>query len=297
MVPSPTLTPSAQGHAYARAALLGNPSDGFGGRTLAVAIPAMAARVTLDAGSGTALIDAAIARFNRTAGTSVPAGGTLRTTIPREVGLGGSSAIVIATLRALCAQTGFELGADELATMALAVETDDLGIAAGPQDRFVQAHEGLLYMDFAAGARCEPLDPALLPPLFVAYARDGAAPSAGVHGDLRQRFDSGEERARSLLARIAALAERGRDALFAGRGVELGELMRRNFELRAELLELDPRHMRMIEVARELGAAANYAGSGGSIVGVLPEGLDPASLSRAFAAAGCECFRPGFPAG
>ena len=61
-------------------------------------------------------------------------------------------------------------------------------------------------------------------------------------------------RARSLLAGIAELAERGRAALLAGRGAELGELMARNFELRAELLDLEPRHLRMIELARELGA-------------------------------------------
>ncbi len=288
------------GHAHARAALLGNPSDGFGGRTLALTIESMGARVTLGGGE-VALIDAAIERFNRTTGASVPIGGTVRTTIPREVGLGGSSAIVIATLRALCAHTETELAPGELAAMALAVEADDLGIAAGPQDRFVQAHGGLLYMDFAAGARCEPLDPALLPPLFLAYAADAAEPSAAVHGDLRRRFDSGELRARSLLAGIAELAERGRAALLAGRGAELGELMTRNFELRAELLDLEPRHLRMIELARELGAGANYAGSGGAIVGVVPDDVGVDGLRAAFAAAGCELAELGparrFPVG
>ena len=43
-----------------------------------------------------------------------------------------------------------------------------------------------------------------------------------MHGDLRRRFDSGEPGARSLLAGIAELAERGRAALLAGRGAELG---------------------------------------------------------------------------
>ena len=210
----PPLTAS-HGYAHARAALLGNPSDGFGGRTLALTIESMAAQVTLDAGSDTALIDAAIARFNRTSGASVPAAGPLRTTIPREVGLGGSSAIVIATLRALCAHTGFELAPDELAEMALAVEADDLGIAAGPQDRYVQAHGGLLYMDFAGGARCEPLDPGLLPPLFFAYA---ATPRAVVGRPRRPAVALRVRRpARPLAAdRIADLAERGRAALLAG---------------------------------------------------------------------------------
>ena len=98
-----------RGEALARAALLGNPSDGFGGKTLGFAIAGMGARVTLGAdepeaeaaGAG-ALIAAAIARFNRITASRCPRRGSVRTEIPREVGLGGSSAIVIATLRALC---------------------------------------------------------------------------------------------------------------------------------------------------------------------------------------------------
>ena len=64
--------------------------------------------------------------------------------------------------------------------------------------------------------------------------------------------------------------------------------MDRNFDLRAELVELDPRHVRMIELARELGAAANYAGSGGAIVGIVPAGGGLERLREAFAAEGCE---------
>ncbi len=285
----------ARGEARARAALLGNPSDGFGGKTIGFAIAGMSATVTIgddepetgadDAG---ALIEAAVARFNRVAGESVRPRASLRTEIPREVGLGGSSAIVIATLRALCKRCGVRLEPAALAGLALAIETEDLGIAAGPQDRLIQAHGALLFMDFSAGERCEPLDPALLPPLFVAYDRDASAPSSGVHGDLRARYEAGDPATRATLSRIAELAGRGRDALLAGRVAELGELMAANFELRAELIELEPRHVRMIELARELGAPANYAGSGGAIVGIVPPGRRLARLRDAFAAAGCD---------
>ena len=50
---------------------------------------------------------------------------TWRTSIPRAVGLGGSSAIVIAVLKAL----GCALPPDELAALALAIEVDeDFGV-------------------------------------------------------------------------------------------------------------------------------------------------------------------------
>jgi glucuronokinase len=152
----------------------------------------------------------------------------------------------------------------------------------------VQAHEGFVYMDFADdGPRCERLDPALLPPLFCASREDAAAPSGGVHGDLRRRFDAGDPRVRALLGRIADLAERGRNALLAGRAAKLGGLMTCNFELRSQLLELEPTHVRMVELARELGAGANYAGSGGAIVGVARDEADIERLREAFAAEGC----------
>ena len=169
----------ASGRAHARAALAGNPSDGYGGAVLAVSVADFAAHAEVARRRGrvsdppSALVDAAVARFGRG-----PCAVRWRTDVPREVGLAGSSAIVTATVRALCALHGHALEPDALAAMALAVETEDLGIAAGPQDRYAQAHEGLVLMDFAgARPRVERLDPALLPPLYLAWhpARRGLA--------------------------------------------------------------------------------------------------------------------------
>src|SRR6266700_1848727 len=98
----------ADGRAAARAALAGNPSDGYGGAVLAVALPQLAATVTASPGSGrvqpaSELVSATVARFAR---LELPdargADLSWRTTIPLTVGLGGSSAIVIAALSALC---------------------------------------------------------------------------------------------------------------------------------------------------------------------------------------------------
>ena len=48
MKDSPAATPStARGRAFARAALLGNPSDGFGGKTLGFTFAELEAEVTL----------------------------------------------------------------------------------------------------------------------------------------------------------------------------------------------------------------------------------------------------------
>jgi glucuronokinase len=200
---------------------------------------------------------------------------------------------VIATLRAAAELSGARLAPAALARLALAAETEELGIPAGLQDRVVQSYEGLVSMNFAADAddQFELLDPALLPPLFIAYRDDASQPSRAVHAALRDRARAGERLLAETMAEIAALAERGRAALLAGDRDELGSLMLDNVERRARIVDLDPRHLRMVELAASLGAPSNYAGSGGAIVGLAPpDGLR--RLRAAFAAEGCEVIEP-----
>jgi glucuronokinase len=284
----------ASGSAHARAALAGNPSDGFGGAVLACCIGELrawasaehATEATSDPPS--ALVDAAIARFGRG-----PCAVRWGTDVPREVGLGGSSAIVTAAVRALCALHGHALQAGELAEIVLAVEVEDLGIAAGPQDRYAQAYGGLLLMDFAGPEpRVERLDPALLPPLYLAWRADAAETSHTVHGGLRERAT--EPAVRHAMARLAGHARAARDALLAGDGAGFAASLDGSFDEREALLELDPRHVAMVRAAREAGASANYAGSGGAIVGTLPP-AGPEPVARALTSLGCEVIAPGIP--
>ena len=284
----------ALGSASARAALAGNPSDGYGGAVLAVCVPRLAAHAEATPATDplsdppSALVDATIARFGRG-----PCAVRWATTVPREVGLGGSSAIVTATVRALCALHGHALAPDELAEMVLAVEVEDLGIAAGPQDRYAQAHEGLVLMDFAgARPRVERLDPALLPALYLAWRSDAAETSHAVHGGLRDRAD--EPPVRAGMERLAGHARAAGDALGGGDHAAFARALDASFDERAALLELDPRHIAMVHAARDAGASANYAGSGGAIVGTLPPG-GLAPVASALSALGCEVIALSLP--
>ena len=107
---------------------------------------------------GADLVSAAVMRLQRVTGAPVSAS-EIRwgTNIPRSVGLAGSSAIVIAVLRALCASHAIALAPDALARLALEVETEELGIAAGLQDRIAQVYGGVTFMDFGSPHRFEPL--------------------------------------------------------------------------------------------------------------------------------------------
>jgi glucuronokinase len=281
----------ATGRAFARAALAGNPSDGYGGAVLAVCVPALPAhaearparRATSDPPS--ALVDAAVARFARG-----PCAVRWRTAVPREVGLAGSSAIVTATVRALCKLHDRALHPDDLAELVLAVEVEDLGIAAGPQDRYAQAHEGLVLMDFGGPRpRVARLDLALLPPLYLAWRTDAAQASHAVHGGLSER--AGEAAVRAAMARLAGHARAASDALQARDHAAFAAAIDGSYDERAALIDLDPRHVAMVDAARRAGASANYAGSGGAIVGTLPPtGAPP--LEAALRPLGCKVIAP-----
>jgi glucuronokinase len=294
----------AQGAALARAALAGNPSDGYGGAVLAVTLPAWRAEAhavsapSLTIEPANALVEATIARLAR---EREPAalGTSLRwsTSIPQRVGLGSSSALVIAVLRALCKLHRVELDPSRLAELALAVETDDMGIVAGLQDRVAQAYEGLTFMEFGAAAGngragvYERLDPGLLPPLVIAWRAEAAGHSGDIHAKLRERYDRGEPVARDAMAALADAARGAREALAQRDPGRFGRCVDRTFDLRAELFALDELCVEMIDVARGCGASANYTGSGGAIVAVCRDEPHADTVAAALGRIGCGVVR------
>jgi len=297
--------------AHPRAAIAGNPSDGYGGKTIAFTFRDFAARVILYEWhemeivlsendrcrfpsldglvedvhlhgyyGGLRLVKASIKRFAdylRENGISTDAGSfSIRygSDIPRQVGLAGSSAIVTATFRALCEFHGVVIAKERLPSIILATEREELGIAAGLQDRVAQVYGGLVYMDFAPEhfARMghglyEPLPVECLRNIYVAYRTNLSKVSGAIHGNLRARYDAGEPEVIRTIGEIADVAAAAREALLAGRQDELRRLVDRNVDLRAALYDIGPGNRELVEAARAAGASANMAGSGGCIVG------------------------------
>lgn len=300
-------------HAFARAGLLGNPSDGYFGRTLSVALRNFRATVNLEESTelriepdatddsvfrsmedlassvtyqgyygGARLLKATIKTLHdycRRHGVALPARNftvRYRSSIPRQVGLAGSSAIATAALRALLEFFELDIRKEEQPNLILAAETEELGITAGLQDRVVQVYEGLVYMDFSRhlmediGHGCyEGLDARLLPRMFVAYRAQPAKVSGRVLNDLRMRWERRDAELLETLDRIAELASKGRDALLEGRQDQFPRLMNQNFDLRRRIMRIDERDLAMVEAARALGASAKLTGSGGAIIGVF----------------------------
>ena len=197
--------------AQARVGLLGNPSDIYGGRGLGFSVAGLTATVQLAPATASTrpneLFEAAwtvMERELRAAGcdpTDRPYELTFASDIPYQGGLSGSSALVIAALRAWARWFGAPLAARRIAALALEVENEVLGIRAGPLDRVVQAHDGLLSMDFARpfepGA-AQRLDDALLPPMLLAWHGEPGESSGDVHAPVYARFESGDEVAATI---------------------------------------------------------------------------------------------------
>ncbi|XP_024300628.1 glucuronokinase with putative uridyl pyrophosphorylase isoform X1 [Oncorhynchus tshawytscha] len=322
---------------YARVGLMGNPSDGFNGKTIAMTISNFWAEVTLmesqalvllphplndptEFGSlqdlycisrkegylgGLRLLQATCKKFYQFCSKQGIAltkqNFTLKydTNIPRQVGLAGSSAIVSATLKCLMKFyniTESDLPKPTRANFILNVETDELFITAGLQDRVVQVYEGLVYMDFSKQLMDEqgygdyiPMDMSSLPPFWLAYLSD-PSDSGRIHSNVRQRWLNGEAEVVDAMKSFAGLTDQARVALQGMDWSRLAQLMDENFALRRSVYTEDclgPGNLKMVQLARQFGSAAKLPGSGGAVVGLCLDQVRLVEMRRAFQEAGC----------
>ncbi|KAK9123677.1 hypothetical protein Sjap_013279 [Stephania japonica] len=210
------------------------------------------------------------------------------TNIPRQTGLSGSSAIVCAALSCLLDfyKVRHLVKVDVRPNLILDAEKE-LGIVAGLQDRVAQVYGGLVYMDFRKEYMDKwgygvyvPMDSSLLPPLYLIYA-ENPSDSGKVHSTVRKRWLDGDEFIISTMNKVADIALEGRDALLAKNYSKLVALMNKNFDLRRVMFgddALGSMNIEMVEVARRVGAASKFTGSGGAVVAFCPDGPSQVKL-------------------
>lgn len=171
--------------AYPRAALIGNPSDGYFGKTIAFTFKNFEARVELQESKllriipcerenlqfnsvshltdevkqygyygGVRLIKSAIKTLSEyCAEHDIKLHDknftlTYSSSIPGRLGLAGSSAIITAAVNAMMQFYGIDIPKPILANLILAVEKKELHIGAGLQDRVAQVYGRPVYMNF-----------------------------------------------------------------------------------------------------------------------------------------------------
>ncbi len=324
--------------AYPRAGLVGNPSDGYFGKTISFAFRNFEAAMTLWESpelellpsrrdhsvfdnlaslhsdvknhgyyGGFRLLKASAKRFLdycRERGIQLDDRNfTLRysSNIPSQVGLAGSSALITACVRALMGFYNVTMSRHSLANLVLEVETQELGIPAGLQDRVSQAYQGLVFMNFdrslmeARGyGEYEPLDVAKLPPIYVAFREDLSEGTEVFHNDLRMRWNSGDEDVVQAMDYWAKLAADFRDAMNASDVASMHRIINANFDKRSSLYDVGEGNREMVATARSAGASANFAGSGGAITGICENEEVFKKLQSAFEQHGIRVIRPDF---
>jgi glucuronokinase len=307
---------------YARVGLMGNPSDGFYGKTLSACIRNFHAKVVLMESpklviiphnifdpteffslqdleetskrdgyyGGIRLIYATCKRFSeycRENGIVLEERNftvIYDTNIPRQVGLGGSSAIIVSLLHALMEFYGLtdqDIPLEIQPNLVLSVETEELGIKAGLQDRVIQTYGGAVYMDFdeeimedLGHGLYERIDPNLLPNMFLAYIEGSGKDSGKMHNEVRFRFNRGDRDIIDAMSEFAGFAFEAKEALECGNYDYFGVLMDMNFDLRRKIYgdkAIGHRDLKMITIARSLGAPIKFPGSGGAVVGMYED--------------------------
>jgi glucuronokinase len=323
-------------YGYARAGLLGNPSDGYFGKTIAFAMTNFRARVLLYPSArleikpgkadlpvfenledlyqttrwrgyygGIRIIQALLVRlmdYCREHGVELADRNfTIEydSNVPQRLGLGGSSAIITAALRALNTYFALEVPLPVQANLALETETIELGVPAGLQDRVVQMYQGLMYMDFARQhmesqgyGKYERLNPALLPNVYVAYRTSLSEGTEIFHNNVRERWRRGDSEVVEAMKIWASFAEEGRQALLAGDHDALDRLVDANFDLRSRIYRISEGNLEMVQTARSVGATSKFAGSGGAVVGTYKDDAMFERLSAAMQRVGVAVVKP-----
>jgi glucuronokinase len=325
--------------AYARAGLLGNPSDGYNGKTISIIVRNFWAEVVLYEWDSVDIVqsknDRARFRSIHDLAQDVRLHGyyggirlikaTIKgfvdycrkrniklhdrnfsvryeTNIPRQVGLAGSSSIIVATLRCLMEFYRIDIPIEQQPSLVLSVETEELGISAGLQDRVIQCYEGVVYMDFDRSVErvvdgvtfyaYEMLDPDLLPPIYVAYHNELSEPTEAFHNDIRGRYDCGESLVVDAMKHFGRLTAQGREVLLSRDWKRLSALIDENFDTRRSIYKLPAWQVNMVETARRCGASAKFAGSGGAIIGVYRDETMFNELYDRMAAIGSDTIKP-----
>lgn len=320
---------------YPRAALIGNPSDGFYGKTIAFPFNNFHVEAKLIEREGILMRQASDEIFESinsfyahyvSQGNQNPKHilyATVKkfldyckaekiilhdrgfeiefdTTIPREVGLAGSSAIITAVLRNLLEFYNVTIPIVQQANLILEVETQEMGISAGLQDRVVLAYGRPIYMNFnkqlmdsRGYGDYQAIQATLFESIFIAYRIEEAEGSEVVHNDLRARFDNGDEMVHSVMLALSGLTDDFLSALKQGAAAaKLGEYINKNFNLRQSICHISKNNLEMINLARSVGASAKFTGSGGAIIGNYSSNKMYNELENVFKNKGIQIFKP-----
>ncbi len=208
--------------------------------------------------------------------------------IPRAMGLGGSSALAVAILRALDAQ--FNLGLDNNRINELAYECEKAahGTPSGVDNTVATYGTPLRYQKTDKGPVFRDLR--LTEPLQLVVGITGQESlTADTVAQVRNAWTQHPDRYNSIFDQIGSLTEAAQVALEQGKTGDLGDLMNVCHGYLNALQLSTPELEELIHIARSngaLGAKLTGGGGGGSMIALCPDNQD--AVARAMQTAGYE---------
>ena len=196
----------------------------------------------------------------------------LASEIPPGTGLGSSSTVAVAIIKAVGTALGRNMDKYELAELACHIEIEKLGEPIGKQDQHAAAFGGLNWMEFTReGVRVEPLR--VSPEVLASLERNllsfftGSSRSAS---EILQRQTRSSQRQEAsvieALHRVKAMAIEVRQALERGDLSTFGALLDENWAQKKRFAAgiTNPRIDQAYEMAKEAGAlGGKISGAGG----------------------------------
>jgi len=220
-----------------------------------------------------------------------------RTNIPKQAGLSGSTALIVAIMNALLAFKGESYNRYKLAEMARHIELNFMKVVCGYQDAYMCTFGGLNYMDFRAKefyrrwarepyATIEPLTDYVDEFPFVVAHTGIEHFSGSVHKPIRDRWLEGEREVVQGYLRVAHLARLGKKALLEKDWEVLGELMNENHEIQRNLGGSGEKNEELIAVALKCGAYGAKLAGGGRGGTIIALHLEPEEMIEELRKAG-----------
>lgn len=237
----------------------------------------------------------AVRRFN--AGRPLSLCLTTRVDVPSGSGLGGSSTLVVAALKAYAEWLNYPLDDYDLAHTAYVIEREEAGLGGGRQDQYAAAFGGFNFMEFGGNGRVlvnplrirERVSSELEASLLLFYTGASRA-SASIIAEQSKNVETHNTQAIEAMHQIKQEALRMKESLLRGDFSLLHEVLRASWDAKKRMASqiVNEKIEMMYAKALEAGAyCARVSGAGGG--GFMMFLADPMRKDRvADALRGCE---------
>ena len=299
--------------APARAGIIGNPTDGYGGSMISSSLGVRAevtisecAQLELSFGgqekviekesdlrldSGFFDIAKSVIRYLKLGNRKFRMEGV--SDVPYRSGLSGSTAMLSATFGAVMRYLGKDINPYLAAETIRHIELNYMDIQCGYQDQYMTVFGGLNYLDFRTKEIYRELDDeiyATVEPLqgyvdklpFILVHTGVQRISGSVLRPIRERWLDGDRQVVDGYNKIAEYARLGKKAILAGDWKKLGQLMNKNHLIQQQLGASGEVNDQFISLALRVGAlGAKLAGAGGGGT-IIALHFEPEKVVEAF---------------